>query len=56
MYSGNVSQPHATPAWSTSIGIASTYESIPASLSWAGAFTGASDSEQFPMMTLVAPW
>ena len=56
MYSGNVSQFHGTPAWSTSIGIASTYDSIPASFSRASALTGASASEQLPMMTVVEPW
>ena len=56
MYSGNVSHVQGTPAFSTSMGIASTYESIPASFSRSAAFTGASASEQLPMMTLVAPW
>ncbi len=56
MYSGNVSHVHGTPACSTSMGIASTYESIPASFSRAWALTGARASEQLPMMTLVAPW
>ena len=55
MYSGNVSQLHGTPAWRTSMGIASTYESMPASFSRASGFTGASASEQLPMMTVVAP-
>ncbi len=29
---------------------------MPASFSRSGAFTGASASEQLPMMTVVAPW
>ena len=49
---GEVSQFHGTPACRTSIGIASTYDSMPASFSRASALTGASASEQLPMMTV----
>ena len=55
MYSGNVSHVQGTPASSTSIGMASTYDSMPASFRRSGALTGASASEQLPMITVVAP-
>ena len=56
MYSGNVSHVHGTPSFRTSMGIASTYDSIPASRWRACGRTGARASEQLPMMTVVAPW
>jgi hypothetical protein len=55
MYSGNVSQFHGTAARKMSMGIASTSESKPANVSWSLGLTGASASEQLPMMTVVAP-
>ena len=51
----NVSHVQGTPASSTSIGMASTYDSMPASFRRSGALTGASASEQLPMITVVAP-
>ena len=55
MYCGTVSQPNSTVR-STSIGIASTYDRNSASRSDLPGRTGASDSEQLPKITVVAPW
>jgi hypothetical protein len=54
MYCGKVSQSTAI-VFRTSIGIASTYERNSAMRSALPRRTGASDSEQLPMTTLVAP-
>jgi hypothetical protein len=55
MYWGKLSQSQANPAPKTSMGIASTCDSMPASFSrWAGC-AGATVREQLPMTTLVAP-